>query len=153
MSEHEHGHEEGHAHSHHITPPILLFGVYIALTILMLLTVAVVYYPFPSSFANNAVNLGIAVMKASLVVMFFMGVKYTTKLTKTWAYAGFIWLTLMGIIFGDYMTRGWQPVKGWYGNDSASSAPISDNASPLYRNMPNSKAHSGDEGPKASDVP
>jgi caa(3)-type oxidase subunit IV len=104
-------------HTHHVTPIKYYFMTYAALTVLMLMTLLVVPFPFPWSWANNAVNLTIAVIKASLVVAIFMGVKWSTHLTKMFALAGFVWLTLMSITFGDYMTRGWEPVQGWNQTD------------------------------------
>lgn len=109
-------------HSHHVTPWTKLAVTYGALVVLMLMTVGVVYFPFHSSYVNNLINLGIALVKATLVVRIFMGVKWGTTLIKTWAYTGFVWLTLMSIIFGDYLTRPWEHHKGWYTQDTERSA-------------------------------
>jgi cytochrome c oxidase subunit 4 len=57
---------------------------------------------------NIVVALTIAVLKASLVVWVFMGVRYTTTLTKLFVVAGLVWLGIM--ILGtanDYQTRNW----------------------------------------------
>ncbi|MFL6353886.1 MAG: cytochrome C oxidase subunit IV family protein [Bryobacteraceae bacterium] len=57
---------------------------------------------------NIVVALLIAVTKASLVVWIFMGVRYTTSLTKLFVVAGLVWLGIM--ILGtanDYNTRSW----------------------------------------------
>ena len=59
------------------------------------------------------VLLGIAFWKAGLVVQIFMGVKYSTKLTKLYAYGGFFWVTLLGVTLFDYATRQLEPVQGW----------------------------------------
>jgi cytochrome c oxidase subunit 4 len=133
-------------HTHHITPISVYVKTFAALTVLMLLTVAVVYFPFHLSVVNNAINLTIAVIKASLVVAFFMGVKYSTHLTKLFALAGFVWLTLMTITFGDYFTRGWEPVQGWYAEDKErSSATETESRSPLARERSN-KVEVGSSG-------
>ena len=43
-----------------------------------------------------------------LVVLFFMGVKYSTKLTKLTVIAGiFLFLGLIGMTLADYMSRAW----------------------------------------------
>ena len=119
-------------HTHHITPVKYYFIAYGALTVLMLLTVAVVYFPFPSSLVNNAINLTIAVIKAVIVIAIFMGVKWSTHLTKMFAMAGFIWLSLMSITFGDYFTRSWEPVQGWYAEDHDGGPALQHNSrSPL----------------------
>ncbi len=57
---------------------------------------------------NVVVALLIAVTKASLVVWVFMGVRYTTTLTKLFVVAGLVWLSIMILItFSDYNSRSW----------------------------------------------
>jgi len=57
---------------------------------------------------NVVVALAIAVIKASLVVWVFMGVRYTTTLTRLFVVAGLVWLSIMMLItFSDYRTRNW----------------------------------------------
>ena len=57
---------------------------------------------------NIIVALTIAVFKASLVVLFFMHAKYSTRLTWIVALAGVFWLgILLALTMGDYVTRGW----------------------------------------------
>ena len=44
----------------------------------------------------------------TLVVLFFMHVKYSTKLTKLTVLAGFfVFLVLIGMTMADYFTRAW----------------------------------------------
>ena len=62
---------------------------------------------------NNAVALGIAVVKALLVILFFMGTRFSSRLTWLWAAAGFAFLIIMLMTVGDYMTRVWEAVRGW----------------------------------------
>ena len=63
---------------------------------------------------NIPIALAIAVTKATLVVLFFMGVKYGTKLTMLWASVGFIWFLLMFGTLGDYVSRNWIHLpQGW----------------------------------------
>jgi cytochrome c oxidase subunit 4 len=55
---------------------------------------------------NNVVALLIAFGKMSLVLLFFMHVKYEKRLTWVFVSAGFIWLLiLVGYALGDYLTR------------------------------------------------
>ena len=55
---------------------------------------------------NNVVALAIAFGKMSLVLLFFMHVKYEKRLTWVFVSAGFIWLLIMiGYALGDYLTR------------------------------------------------
>jgi len=57
---------------------------------------------------NIVVALLIAVTKASLVAWIFMGVRYTTTLTKLFVVAGLVWLTIMILITSsDYVSRSW----------------------------------------------
>ena len=59
-------------------------------------------------FLNPIVALAIAALKMILVVLFFMHVKYSTKLTKLTVGAGvFTFLVLVGMTLTDYMTRAW----------------------------------------------
>ncbi len=54
------------------------------------------------------VALAIAVTKASLVVLFFMHVRYSTPLTWLVVASGFVWLAiLLALAFADYLSRGW----------------------------------------------
>jgi cytochrome c oxidase subunit 4 len=55
---------------------------------------------------NNVFALLIAFSKMSLVLLFFMHVKYEKRLTWVFVAAGFIWLLIMiGYTIGDYLTR------------------------------------------------
>lgn len=66
-----------------------------------------------NSLLMNIIALTIAVIKAVLVISIFMGLKYSSKLTKLYAIGGFVWLTLIGITLIDYYSRPWEPVVGW----------------------------------------
>jgi len=83
-------------------------------TVLIVLTV-LTYVAAINDFGalNTPIAMGIAVLKASLVVIYFMGVRYNTPLTKVVVVAGFFWLLIMfGITMGDYVSRGWLGVPG-----------------------------------------
>ena len=75
---------------------------------LLVLTVIASLIPF-DKFApglNVIIALIIAIVKASLVVMYFMHVKHASKLTWAFASAAFLWLAIMvGLTFNDYFTR------------------------------------------------
>jgi cytochrome c oxidase subunit 4 len=61
---------------------------------------------------NDTVALSIAGVKAALVILFFMHVRYQTRLVWVFSIAGFVWLVLFFIlILADYETR--LPVAGW----------------------------------------
>jgi cytochrome c oxidase subunit 4 len=73
-------HDATHAHADdgavhpHVMPPKVLLGVYVALVILTVLTVSVTKVDFRNF--NVGVALAIAVIKAALVILYFMHVKY-----------------------------------------------------------------------------
>ena len=91
---------------HHIVPLRIYYSVFAALMVFTASTIAVAFIDLGP--ANNIVMLGIAVVKATLVVMFFMHAKYGTRLIPLVAASGFFFVMLMFIItMSDYMSRGW----------------------------------------------
>ncbi|HEX3156446.1 MAG TPA: cytochrome C oxidase subunit IV family protein [Candidatus Angelobacter sp.] len=59
---------------------------------------------------NPVVALAIAVAKAVLVILFFMHVIYSNKLTKLTVAAGFFWLLIMiTMSLSDYLSRRFLP--------------------------------------------
>ena len=59
-------------------------------------------------FWNPVVALAIATSKMLLVVLFFMHVKYSPRLTKLTVVSGlFMFLVLVGMTLADYFTRAW----------------------------------------------
>jgi cytochrome c oxidase subunit IV len=57
---------------------------------------------------NPVIALAIATTKAMLVVLYFMHVRYSTKLTKLAIAAGiFLLLTLISMTLADYVSRAW----------------------------------------------
>jgi len=84
------------------------FGVFITLIVLTLVTYNAAYMDFGSHSLNVLVALGIAVAKATLVILFFMHVKYSSRLTKFVVVSCLFFLAcLFGLTFTDYMSRGW----------------------------------------------
>jgi cytochrome c oxidase subunit IV len=60
---------------------------------------------------NAIVALSIAVIKATLVVLYFMHVRYSSKLTWVFVVAGLVWLIILfALTLSDYMTRSWVPI-------------------------------------------
>lgn len=95
-----------HTHSsHHITSRKTYFLVFLALMILTFLTWAVAQVDL--GWANDIVALGIAFTKTMLVLLFFMHVRHSTRMTILTASAGFFWLAIMLFYtLTDYFTRG-----------------------------------------------
>jgi cytochrome c oxidase subunit 4 len=93
---------------HHILPITTYVKTILALFFLMFLTIFVAMFDL-GVFWNNIIALTIAVTKATLVVMFFMHVKYSTSLTKIYAIGGFVWFLLLFYTLVDYYTRQLDP--------------------------------------------
>jgi cytochrome c oxidase subunit 4 len=96
---------------HHIVPKRVYILVFLALIALTWVTTLVSEIDLGS--LNIYVALSIAIFKASLVVLFFMHVKYGTRLTKMIVLCGLYWLLLLLFIaMADLWTRGWMGVPG-----------------------------------------
>jgi cytochrome c oxidase subunit IV len=118
MSE-KHGHEEEHGltdHEHHVVSPATYGLILLALLVGTGITVWASFIdlgewhiaPGLTLFWNPVVALAIACTKMTLVVLFFMHVKYSTKLTKLTVFSGFfVFLVLIGMTLTDYFSRAW----------------------------------------------
>jgi len=96
---------------HHIVPKRIYFLVFFALIVLTWVTTIVSTVDLGA--LNIYVALSIAIFKASLVVLFFMHVKYGSRLTKMIVLCGLYWLLLLLFIaMADLWTRGWMGVPG-----------------------------------------
>lgn len=92
--------------AHHIAPKSLYYTIFGALMIGTVLTVVVAF--FDLGFLNNVVMLAIAGAKATLVVLYFMHVRWSTRLTWLVAGSGFFFLLILfAFTMMDYLTRGW----------------------------------------------
>ena len=97
---------EEHEHHHHIVSPRIYITILLALLVGTALTVWASYIDLGP--LNPVIALAIAATKMILVVLFFMHVKYSTKLTKLTVGAGlFTFLVLVGMTLSDYWTRAW----------------------------------------------
>jgi cytochrome c oxidase subunit 4 len=91
-------------HQHHVTPVSHYVIVWILLLIGTGLTV--VAAKLDMGWANTPIALTIAVSKALLVLLVFMELRHSTRMTILTAAAGFFWLVLMLSTFMmDYGTR------------------------------------------------
>src|ERR1700691_1863035 len=89
-------HDKNVEHEHHLTPLSMYFKVFAGLIILTIITVATSMFDF--GFANIVVAMLIAVMKACLVVFFFMQLKYDDKFNKTTFASAFVFLSIFILI-------------------------------------------------------
>ena len=87
-----------------IDPPKTYVSIWAALMALLLLTWGVAQVNLGAF--NIVAALTIAVAKMLLVILFFMHVRHTSKLTWLFVAAGFIWLLIMmDLTLSDYLTR------------------------------------------------
>ena len=115
MSEEREQHEQ-HDQQLHIVSPFTYLASVCALLVATGLTVWASYIDMGeihiargiTLFWNPVVALAIACTKMVLVVLFFMHVKYSTKLTQLTVASGlFTFLVLVGMTLADYFTRAW----------------------------------------------
>lgn len=92
----------------HVVPIRIYLVIFAALVLGTAITTAVAYVDLGP--LNVVVMLVIAFTKATLVVLFFMHVRFTSRLTQLAAASGFAWLViLIGLTLSDVLTRGRTP--------------------------------------------
>jgi cytochrome c oxidase subunit 4 len=95
-----------HGQSHgHISPISVYLGIFGALMVGTALTVFAAFINL--GVFNFTVALTIAVIKATLVILFFMHVKYSSHMTKLTVAVGiFFLIILLTLTMVDYVSRG-----------------------------------------------
>ncbi|MGH9236507.1 MAG: cytochrome C oxidase subunit IV family protein [Vicinamibacterales bacterium] len=98
----------------HIAPKSMYYTIF---GILMVMTALTVYAAFHHlGVFNFPVAIGIAITKATLVVLFFMHAKYSSRLTKLFVGMSFFFLIIMfALTLTDYMSRGLKTYPGGAG--------------------------------------
>ena len=95
--------------SEHVVPRKVYYAVFAALLVLTAITTAVAFVDLGPW--NTVVALGIAFVKATLVALFFMHVKYSPRLTQVIVAGGLFWLAILIVLtLSDFVSRGWLPV-------------------------------------------
>lgn len=101
-------------HDQHVVPLPIYYAVFAALMVLTYVTVQAAHVDLghPEVLGtkvpmNVILALLIACTKASLVVLFFMHVKYSTRLIQLVVVGSLVWLALLLTTLGDYVSRGW----------------------------------------------
>ena len=98
----------------HISPKSTYYAIFGALMVLTAVTVAVAFVNLGSF--NFPVAIGIAILKATLVILFFMHAKYSSTLTKMFVGTAFFFLfILLTLSLTDYLSRGWKTYEGGAG--------------------------------------
>ena len=91
---------------HHIVQPITYIAVFVTLLVGTGLTVLAA--DFDMGVMNPVIALGIASFKAVVVILFFMHVKFQSRLIKMTVVAGFFtFLVLIIMTLSDYISRAW----------------------------------------------
>ena len=92
--------------SNHVVPLRTYYLIFLTLMVCTAITVAVAFVDLGP--LNAVVAMTIAVLKATLVVLFFMHVKYSTRLTWAVVLGSLFWLGILIVMTaGDYLTRHW----------------------------------------------
>ncbi|MDE3171067.1 MAG: cytochrome C oxidase subunit IV family protein [Acidobacteriota bacterium] len=105
-------HSQDPAHGHqqveeHIVPVSTYLSIFVALLIATALTTWIAFQDLGNW--NVVVALTIAVCKATLVVLFFMHVKYNKGLTRVVLIGALFWLGIMiTFTLSDELTRHWE---------------------------------------------
>ena len=106
--------------SEHIVSPRIYAVIFLALMVGTFLTVFAAGRDFGRM--NIVIALGIATIKATLVILFFMHGKYSSRRTKLVIVSGFFWLAIMlGLTIADYSTRHAEPSRSQLNESTASS--------------------------------
>ena len=114
-ADYEEFHNDEH---HHVVPLSTYYKIFGALMVLLLVTVGAAEIPFEriipaAPWLNIVVALAVAVVKAALIVMYFMHVKFSSRLVKIVSVIAYFFVFIMFMLtYADYLTRGWMPQPG-----------------------------------------
>lgn len=103
------------AHAHHIIPVRTYLMIFAILMGLLVATVLAAYIPLPESlrWLHLTIALVIAAAKAVLIILYFMHVRYSNRLTWVFSSAAFVWLVILLVFsLSDYFSRGWLDIEG-----------------------------------------
>ena len=100
--------------SGHVSPKSTYYLIFGALMVLTAITVAVAFQPL--GVWNFPVAIAIAITKATLVILFFMHARYSSKLIKLFVGTAFFFLAiLLGMTMTDVLSRGLKTYPGGAG--------------------------------------
>jgi len=93
--------------SHQVVPLRVYYLIFATLILMTLITVEVAFWNL--GLLTFWVALGIASFKASLVVLYFMHVRYANQIVWLFAATGFVFLAILIVLtLNDPMSRSWQ---------------------------------------------
>jgi cytochrome c oxidase subunit IV len=91
----------------HILPKRVYYTIFAILMLCTYLTVQIAFFDLGP--LNTIAALGIAILKTTLVILFFMHVKYSPRLTWAVVAGGIFWFGILVVLtMSDYLTRGWR---------------------------------------------
>jgi len=97
--------------SEQIVQPRIYIVIFLALLAGTGLTAWVAFFNFPGPL-NAVIALTIAVIKATLVVLYFMHVRYSSRLIALVIGSALFWMALLfALTISDYSTRAWLPLR------------------------------------------
>jgi cytochrome c oxidase subunit 4 len=106
--------------SEHIVPVKVYLTVFAILLAGTMLTVLAAFHDFTYQLGrftlalNTPIALAIATTKATFVVLYFMHVRYSSRLIWVIVASALFWMAIMfALTFADYWTRGWLSIGSW----------------------------------------
>jgi cytochrome c oxidase subunit 4 len=121
--------------SGHVSPKSTYYTIFGALMALTAITVAVAFVNLGSF--NFPVAIGIAITKATLVILFFMHAKYSSALTKMFVGTAFFFLAvLLTMTMTDYLSRGLKTYPGGAGGAGYGTRVETPGNAPAPQNRP-----------------
>jgi cytochrome c oxidase subunit IV len=97
--------------SEHIVPVRVYITIFLVLLVGTALTVAAAFVDFPWRL-NTIVALTIATIKATFVVLYFMHVRYSSRLIWVILASALFWMAILfAFTFSDYLTRDWISIQ------------------------------------------
>jgi cytochrome c oxidase subunit IV len=103
--------------SEHIVPVRVYVTIFLVLLVGTTLTVLAAFQDFSYHIGGKEINLNtiiamtIAITKATFVVLYFMHVRYSSRLVWVIVTSALFWMVIMfALTFSDYWTRDWLPI-------------------------------------------
>ncbi len=101
--------EDTHETGHHIVPISVYVKVITALMVLLVITLGAAAVDFGKMglpWLNIVIAMTIAIVKAVLIILYFMHVRYSSKLIWVFSGAAFFWVMLLFVMtLVDYFSR------------------------------------------------
>src|SRR5208283_3903690 len=107
----------------HVVRKRIYFSIFISLLALTALTTGMAYVDMGQW--NTIVALIIACCKATLVVLFFMHLRWSPRLMRVVLLSALLWLAiLISLTTTDFFSRDWTPIPEGWGESSLLRPPL-----------------------------